>query len=379
MAFEDILNQEIVKKILQGAVKEQRIAHSYLFTGSPGIGKWFTAIEFAKMLNCLKVKENPRGECLSCKKINRLAHPDLRLIFPLPPPSPGKKSKNEKEKEEQNNRIKFLNEKISSPYKIVKFEKPGSISIDEMRSAQRNLLLTPVEGRYKVLIVQEPEKMSTEAQNCFLKTLEEPPKDSLLLLLSSEPEKLLSTMVSRCQRIRFSRIKEELIAGELIRSLSLEKDKAFFYARLSEGSIGKALSLAEEDKAELRSRVVEFLKIVLGEDRVRLIDFVSNIVTEYERESILEFFSFLSGFLRDIFIFLEIRDKERILDPALREEIEFLVISFDEKEKIQRALELTEKIRLDILGHVNSKLALLNLGFEFKNITKTSCGKKLFT
>src|SRR3990170_4070508 len=177
MSFKEIIDQEIAKKILQGAIKEKRIAHSYLFTGPPGVGKWLFAIELAKAVNCLKEGDDSCGECSSCEKIRHLTHPDLTLIFPLPPISFSKKSKKEKEEEEQKNRNKFIEEKLADPYKIVRYEKPGSISIEEGRNAQRNLLCTPVEGKVKVLIVQEPEKMSIEAENCFLKTLEEPPKN----------------------------------------------------------------------------------------------------------------------------------------------------------------------------------------------------------
>jgi len=95
MSFKEIIDQEIAKKILQGAIKEKRIAHAYLFTGPPGVGKWLFAIELAKAVNCLKEGDDSCSECSSCKKIRHLTHPDLTLIFPLPPISFSKKSKKE--------------------------------------------------------------------------------------------------------------------------------------------------------------------------------------------------------------------------------------------------------------------------------------------
>jgi len=379
MAIKDILDQEVVKKILQGALKENRIAHSYLFTGPAGTGKWLIAIELAKAVNCLKGGLDSCGECLACKKISRLVHPDLSLIFPLPPSSSGKKSKKEKEEEEQKNRTKFIEEKLSNPYKIVKYEKPGSISIEEVRNVQKNLIYTPVEAKYKVLIVQEPEKMSLAAENCFLKTLEEPPRDSLLIFLSSEPEKLLPTIVSRCQRIRFKRIPEELIARRLEEIFKLSGEKALHYARLSEGSLGMAFSLAEGGKDEIRFNGVEFLKVVHNKDRIKLVEFVEQILRDYERESLLELLTFLSGLLRDIYIFSETQKEERFLNPDLKKEIKAFVQYFRGKERLQDALELVEKIREDLLRNVNLKLALLNLGFELRKITSGLRREKLVT
>jgi DNA polymerase-3 subunit delta' len=378
MAFKDILDQEIVKKILQGALKENRISHAYLFTGPAGVGKWATAIEFAKAVNCLKEGVDSCGDCPACKKISRLAHADLILIFPLPPLS-GKRGKKGKEEEEQRNRTKFMEDKLSNPYKMVKFEKPGSISIEEIRSAQKSLLYTPVEGKYKVLMVQEPEKMSREAESCFLKTLEEPPRNSLILFLSSEPDKLMPTIVSRCQRIRFKRIREELIIERLEKALDIDEKKALHYARLSEGSLGVAFSLAEGGKDELRLKGVEFLEIVSKNDRLALVEFVQQMSKDYERELFLEFFSFLSGFLRDMYIMHQTKGEEKLLNPDLQKEIRTAAGYFKHSEEIQKALVLLEKTRENLLRNVNPKLALLNLGFELKNLSLSLRVEKLAT
>ena len=379
MSFKEIIDQEIAKKILQGAIKEKRIAHAYLFTGPAGAGKWLTALELAKAVNCLKEEFDPCGECSSCRKINRLIHPDLILIFPLPPVSSGKKGKKEKEEEEQKNRSKFIEEKIANPYKIVKFEKPGSISIDEIRNAQRRLLYTPVEGKVKVLIVQEPEKMSIEAENGFLKTLEEPPKNSLLIFLSSEPEKLLPTIISRCQRVRFKRISEELIAKRLEKDFNLSGKKALHYARLSEGSLGLAFSLAEGDKDEVRLKGVEFLKIINKKDRFELVDYLNQLLQDYGRESVLEFLASLLSLLRDVYVTMEVKKDEKLLNPDLKPEIEGFAGFFKSPDQVQNSIEVVEKIRGDLMRNVNLKLALLNLGFELRNSLSGLKREKLVT
>jgi len=379
MSFKEIIDQEIAKKILQGAIKEKRIAHAYLFTGPAGAGKWLTALELAKAVNCLKEEFDSCGECSSCKKIRHLTHPDLTLIFPLPPISFSKKRKKEKEEEEQKNRSKFIEEKIANPYKIVKFEKPGSISIDEIRNAQRRLLYTPVEGKVKVLIVQEPEKMSIEAENGFLKTLEEPPKNSLLIFLSSEPEKLLPTIISRCQRVRFKRISEELIAKRLEKDFNIPEKKALHYARLSDGSLGLAFSLAEGDKDEVRLKGVEFLKIINRKDRFELVDYLNQLLQDYGRESVLEFLASLLSLLRDVYVTMEVKKDEKLLNPDLKPEIEGFAGFFKSPDQVQNSIEVVEKIRGDLMRNVNLKLALLNLGFELRNSLSGLKREKLVT
>lgn len=379
MSFKDIIDQEIAKKILQGAIREKRIAHAYLFTGPAGAGKWLTAIELAKAVNCQKGEHDSCDECLSCKKINHLTHPDLTLIFPLPPVSSSKKGRKEKEEEEQKNRNKFIQEKLADPYRIVRYEKPGSISIEEVRNAQRSLFYTPVEGKVKVLIVQDPEKMSLEAENCFLKTLEEPPKNSLLIFLSSEPEKLLPTIISRCQRVRFKRIPEELIAKRLEKDFNVPEKKALYYARLSEGSLGLAFSLAEGDKDEVRLKGVEFLKIINKKDRFELVDYFNQLLQDYGRESALELLASLLSLLRDIYVTIEVKKDEKLLNPDLKAEIEELVDNFKNSSQVQEAIISVEGIREDLLRNVNLKLALLNLGFELRNILSGLRREKLVT
>jgi len=367
MSFKEIIDQEIAKKILQGAIREKRIAHAYLFTGPPGVGKWLAAIVLAKAVNCPKEEFDSCGDCPSCKKISHLTHPDLTLIFPLPPVSSSRKSKKEKEEEEQKNRNKFVEEKLADPYKIVRYEKPGSISIEEVRNAQRSLFYTPVEGKVKVLIVQDPEKMSIEAENCFLKTLEEPPRNSLLIFLSSEPEKLLPTIVSRCQRIRFKRMSEELITKRLEKDFDIPEKKALHYARLSEGSLGLSLSLVQGEKEEVRLKGVEFLKIINGKDRFELVSFVNQLLQDYERESVLEFLASLLSLLRDIYVTIEVKKDEKLLNPDLKEEIGKLADNFKSSDQVQENIAVVEKIRGDLLRNVNLKLALLNLGFKLRN------------
>ncbi len=164
MAFRDIIGQDKAINILVRTIQRGRIASSYLFAGEPGIGKKYTAVTLAKALNCLTSPGDACDECPSCKKIDSGIHPDFLLISP----------------------------------------ESGQIRVEEIRAIDEMLSLKAFEGRYKVVIVDEADTMNQYAANAFLKTLEEPPEESLIILVSSNPERLPDTIRSRCARINFT-------------------------------------------------------------------------------------------------------------------------------------------------------------------------------
>jgi len=164
MAFHDIIGQDKAINILVRTMQRGRIASSYLFAGEPGIGKKYTAVTLAKALNCLTSLGDACDECPSCKKIDSGIHPDFLLISP----------------------------------------ESGQIRIEEIRAIDEMLSLKAFEGRYKVVIVDDADTMNQYAANAFLKRLEEPPGESLIILVSSNPARLPDTIRSRCSRINFT-------------------------------------------------------------------------------------------------------------------------------------------------------------------------------
>ncbi len=191
MALKDIIGQEKAVGMLLGIMKRQRLASSYLFAGEDGIGKKTTALNFAKALNCVNATVGSEGsgvrsnnishltphaspidacdECNSCAKISAGIHPDVIVLSP---------------EEKQ-------------------------IRIEEIRTIDDALSFRPFEGRNKVVIVDNAETMNVAAANAFLKTLEEPPEESVIILVSSRPDLLLPTIRSRCSRINFSPLSAE--------------------------------------------------------------------------------------------------------------------------------------------------------------------------
>lgn len=169
MSFRDVIGQDRALRMLRGAMKSGRLAASYLFAGEDGIGKKFAALNLVKALNCLEPVEAPEGtrdacdDCASCRKIDAGSHPDCVLLAP----------------------------------------ENGLIKVEHVRRLEEALSYKSFEGGMKVAVVDEAETMNASAANAFLKTLEEPPPGSLIILVSSRPDRLPATIRSRCSRINF--------------------------------------------------------------------------------------------------------------------------------------------------------------------------------
>ena len=208
MAFKDIIGQKKAINILIERWRN-RIPSAYLFAGESGIGKKLTAINLAKTLNCLRQQTTPIDccdECPSCKKIDSRTHPDFLMTAP----------------------------------------EKGEIRVDEIRMIEEVISLAPYEGKRKVVIVDDAETMNPSAANAFLKTLEEPPPQSIIILISASPDRLPETIRSRCSRINFSPLAPEQ-CKEVIRAIDnqdteITDSQLSTLSRLSMGRPGLAIS-----------------------------------------------------------------------------------------------------------------------------------------
>lgn len=193
--------------MLDYSVRSNTIAHAYLITGPRYVGKGVLALNLAQALNC-EGSEAPCGECRSCRRIEEGKHADVTLLGP---------------------------------------DSGTEIGIDDIRGLQRLANLPPYEGKRKVFIIDDAEYLSTEASNALLKVLEEPPPAVVWLLLTAEQERLLPTVISRCQRLELRPVPRKQVQDLLIHSYSAEPGKARLLAELSHGCIGWALSALGND------------------------------------------------------------------------------------------------------------------------------------
>jgi DNA polymerase-3 subunit delta' len=373
MSFANVLNQEIPKKILSGALRKNMLASAYLFYGEAGIGKWALAMELAKAINCENLEIPPKAgnenqarilcleacdNCLCCRKIDKLIHPDVKMIFPVP----SVKTQEETER--------FKKEKIKDPYTIVKFEKNVNIPVDQIRQMQRELYLKPFEGKRKVVIIAEVENMHPSSANSLLKTLEEPPPDSNLILTTTDINRLLPTVVSRCQQIRFGKIPSPLIEKRLKERYQIPQEKASFYAKIANGSLGKTTEFIGGEKVNIRQDAIGLLETSVERNTAKIIDKVDDLQNKWNKNSILEMFEFLVSLFRDIYLTLETSGKEKLLNYDIASEVVKLTEKFNRQNKVEEALKVIDQIRMDCkTRNVNLKLALLTLCFELRDLS----------
>jgi DNA polymerase-3 subunit delta' len=366
MSFADVLNQEIPKKILSGALRKEMLASSYLFYGEVGTGKWALALELAKAINCENLQIPPKvgnenqvcDGCPSCRKIDKLIHPDVKTIFPVP------SVKTEEEIE------RFKKEKIQEPYAIVKFERNVNIPVDHIRQMQKELELKPFEAKRKVVIISEVENMHPASANSLLKTLEEPPPNSHLILTTTDINRLLPTMVSRCQQVRFGKISSSLIEKKLREKCQIPEKKASFYAKTSNGSLGRALDLIQGEKENIRQEALDLLETSIEGNTVKIMEKVDEFQNRWDKNSILEMFEFLISLFRDVYLTLETSDRGKLINYDISSEVVKLSEKFKRQNKVEEALKAVDQIRMDCkIRNVNLKLALFTLCFQLRDLS----------
>ena len=250
MQFCEIIGQETVKNRLRQAVSEGRIPHAQLFAGPSGIGKLALAIAYAQYIACPnRTAEDSCGKCPTCLQYSKLQHPDLHFAFPIVKSDAADVCDAFVEKW----RDLILNNKyfdIEDWYRVMGTEtKQGLIYEKESSEILRKLSLKSFSDGYKVMIIWHPEKMNTTCANKILKLLEEPPTKTLFLLVSEQPEQLLSTIISRVQEVRIPRLSEEDIALGLRGEYTwLGSTEAQNIAHMANGSYLSALRMMNDSE-----------------------------------------------------------------------------------------------------------------------------------
>jgi DNA polymerase-3 subunit delta' len=234
-----VIGHDWAVRSLERAVVDDRPAHAYLIGGTPQIGKTTLARSLALALNCRSTHSaRPCGQCRSCQLINSGRHPDVQLIEP----------------------------------------DGAHVKIDQVRALQHDLSLRPVEGRYRVAIFDQFEVATIEAQNALLKTLEEPPDYVVLIVLASDPELLLPTIVSRCQQVPLRPLTIIQVREALIKQWNVEAHQANLLAHLSGGRLGWAVTAASDASImAARAKYLDDLRGLLKADRVTRFDYAEDL------------------------------------------------------------------------------------------------------
>ena len=307
MFFKDVIGQEEAKRRLIREVNEGKIPHARLFCGGEGIGKLPLAIAYARYLSCEHRGETDAcGTCSSCMKYNKLAHPDLHFVFPVIKKKSGKDTVSDDFLSEWRDLLK------NTPYfnfgiwlkEMGAENQQAQIYVKESDEILRKLSLKSSQGGYKVMIIWLPEKMNADCSNKLLKLLEEPPSQTVFLLVSEEPDRLLTTILSRTQRFQLHGISEQSIAGILMQRFGLQDVDAQSIARRSEGNFLKALEtihLNEENR--LFFELFVSLMRLSYQRKIREMKQWSETVAGLGRERQKNFLAYCQRMIRENFIF----------------------------------------------------------------------------
>lgn len=306
--WENIIGQATAKFVIRTALSNNRMPHAWLFSGPEGVGKDAAAIEVAKYLLCENKLDKATAcqACRNCRAVGNLQHPNLKFIFALPT------GKNEDGRNDapmlklSDGEIALIQEqlvlKANDPYHNISISKANQIKISSIREVKKDISFSSMEPGMRIVIVSEADKMGDEAANAFLKTLEEPAKNTLIILTSSNREKLLTTIISRCQEIRFQYLLENEIQEILQNKYGTLLHEAQLFSKLAEGSLSKALEIKNgSDISKFRDDVVAYMRACLKRSPVTLFSEVDRISNGIDKSKLEKILSLLLLWIRDAY------------------------------------------------------------------------------
>ncbi|MDE5781402.1 MAG: DNA polymerase III subunit delta [Lachnospiraceae bacterium] len=316
--YKDILGNEQIKEHFKNAIKLHKVSHAYILNGDKGMGKKMLSNVFAMALQCERGTEEPCMECRSCKQVISGNHPDIKYIT---------------------------------------HEKPNVIAVDEVREQINNdIQIKPYSSRYKIYIVDEAEKMNIQAQNALLKTIEEPPEYGIIILLTSNSEMFLPTILSRCVMLNMKLMEKGQMRDYLMKKMGLPDYHADVIIAFSGGNLGKAIRLASsEDFNELKSSVTHLLEYIGDMETYEVVMAVKQV--EKYKVDIADYIDLMMVWYRDVLMFKASRDMNEL---TFKDEYGYIKeqaekISFNGIEEILKAME---KAKVRIRANVNFDLAI---------------------
>lgn len=329
-SFEDFLGNERIVSTLRQSLEKRRVPHSMLFAGSDGVGKRTLAIRLAKVLNCLEIEGGFCNRCVSCKKIEAGTHPDILYVSVL--------------------------------------EDKQFLHIDQIREARADVFYQPFEGRCRVILFDDSERMKEEAANSILKILEEPPPSTKIILLTKKFHSLLPTIRSRCQIFSFSPVPLPLIRKFLEDHTDLAPANRELTARLAQGSIGRALRIDLDAFHTLRAEVLELISASITRHSAETIMALSESIGK-NREQFEERLNILYLLFQDILYLLHDAPEEWISNIDLVPQLQNLAKSIS-PESLHGIFAGLDAIRGGLRVNINRPIALENFSFSLAVLTR---------
>jgi DNA polymerase III subunit delta' len=281
MGFSQIVGHQKQLEIVRQALNHGRLHHAYLFVGMEGVGKKTIALGLAKAIHCSAAACDFCGMCADCARIQDGNHADVRIIEPLA----GKKE----------------------------------ISIQQIRELEKELNFRSFSGKKKIAILDQATLMNLSAQNALLKTLEEPPRDSLLILIANGGA-LLPTLRSRCLRISFGPLPRDLISGFLVSRKGLAAETAEFLAAMSLGSLGAVVSIDTQELLERRREWVRLISGLRAGDYRAATDAADALAGS--KEDSLRFLEWIESWFRDLLVYSVTRNQQAVVNVDMLSQIQ---------------------------------------------------------
>lgn len=316
--FKDIYGQKQIVDHFQNALESEKISHAYIINGERSSGKEFIAKIFAMALQCEKEGVEPCSECHSCKQALTGNHPDIIRVT---------------------------------------HEKPATIGVEDIRSGVNNdVVIKPYSSKWKIYIINEAEKMTVQAQNALLKTLEEPPAYAVIVLLTSNPEALLPTIRSRCVELNMKPVADDIVKNYLMKELHIPDYKADVCTAFARGNLGKAKALAASEEFDnIKTEAVSLLKYIRD---MEITDIMSAIkkINDYKID-INDYLDILSVWYRDVLLFKATNDVNHLI---FKDEIQYIkkVSNQSAYEGIEIILDALEKAKARLRANVNFELTM---------------------
>lgn len=316
--FKDIIGHEVIKEHFQKAIETNHVSHAYILTGEAGMGRKSLANAFAMTLLCEKGKSEPCMACHACKQVMSANHPDLIYVT---------------------------------------HEKTASIGVDDIREQINNtILIRPYSSYYKIYIVDEAEKMTIQAQNALLKTIEEPPSYAIIMLLTTNQEAFLPTILSRCIQLKLKPLKDSVIKSYLTGSFGIKDTKAEIYAAFARGNLGKAIYLASSEEFQLMyTELLHVLKHLKDMDITELLQYIKK--TRDENLDICDSLDFMQLWYRDVLMYKVTQDINLLVFKDEYNTIKEMSAA-SAYEGLELILQAIDKARVRLDANVNMELAM---------------------
>lgn len=335
--FRKLVGNDDIKHRLKRLIAERRVPNSLLFAGDEGVGKRQFALEIAKTFVCTDAEtEHACNVCSACQRADRLVIPERE-----------DKNKDEFKKV-------FFSEHLDVGT-VVHFKR--TILVDAIRDLERNANFRPYESPARFFIIDEADRMNDESSNALLKTLEEPPPTSFIFLITSRPDSLLPTIRSRCQILRFAPVENSRVESYLIEERAYSHDEARLAARLSRGSIGRAVSINVKSFREQRELMLDVLvNVVRNKDKASLLMISEQMNDAKNKERFEENLAILESLIHDLWSLTIGGDHDRLANSDLAGELEQLT-SAARKADLPAWLSGISQLRDDLAVNINRRVA----------------------